>query len=117
MSRTGAVRSVIQWTTDRPRSEMPEPQIMNLAEPWGYCDGEWVENMGAFDKSTQTLSRYLLIDVSRRLVTALTKQPDDDLAAMALGLQFSCGLRIGELLDFDCDHELPWRPMNFRTPG
>jgi integrase len=61
-----------------------------------------------YPKPSQTLPRYLPIDVDRRLTEALTRQPDNTLAAAALRLQRACGLRIGELLDLelDCVHEI-----------
>ena len=61
-----------------------------------------------YPKLPQTLPRYLPIDVDRRLTEALTRRPDNTLAAAALRLQRACGLRIGELLDLelDCVHEL-----------
>lgn len=59
-------------------------------------------------KLPHVLPRYLPVDVDRRLTTALTEQPGNELAAAALRLQRSCGLRIGELLDLelDCVHEI-----------
>jgi integrase len=60
-------------------------------------------------KLPQTLPRYLPVDVDRRLSQALTERPGNELAACALRLQRSCGLRIGELLDLelDCVHQVP----------
>lgn len=60
-------------------------------------------------KLPQTLPRYLPVDVDHRLDAALTEQPGNELAAAALRLRRSCGLRIGELLDLelDCVHEVP----------
>jgi integrase len=60
-------------------------------------------------KLPQVLPRYLPVDVDRRLTQALIEHPENELAACALRLQRSCGLRIGELLDLelDCVHELP----------
>ena len=59
-------------------------------------------------KLPQVLPRYLPVDADRRLATALTEHPDNELAALALRLQRGCGLRIGELLDLelDCVHEI-----------
>jgi integrase len=59
-------------------------------------------------KLPQTLPRYLPVDVDRRLTTSLIERPGNELAAAALRLQRSCGLRIGELLDLelDCVHEV-----------
>ncbi|MBB5152853.1 tyrosine-type recombinase/integrase [Saccharopolyspora phatthalungensis] len=60
-------------------------------------------------KLPHTLPRYLPLDVDRRLTAVLTEHPGNELAAAALRLQRSCGLRIGELLDLelDCVHEVP----------
>lgn len=54
------------------------------------------------------LPRYLPVDADRALITALTEQPHNELAALALRLQRACGLRIGELLDLelDCVHQI-----------
>ncbi|WP_427172294.1 tyrosine-type recombinase/integrase [Arthrobacter sp. 92] len=66
----------------------------------------------------QTLPRYLPVDVDRRLTQALTKSPGNELAAAALRLQRSCGLRIGELLDLelDCVHEVPGHGSWLKVP-
>lgn len=59
-------------------------------------------------KLPRVLPRYLPIDADRKLTAALTGQPGNQLAALALRLQRACGLRIGELLDLelDCVHEI-----------
>jgi integrase len=69
-------------------------------------------------KLPQVLPRYLPVDVDRRLTQALTAHPDNQLAAAALRLQRSCGLRIGELLDLelDCVHELPGHGSWLKIP-
>ena len=66
----------------------------------------------------QTLPRYLPVDVDRRLTQALTESPGNELAAAALRLQRSCGLRIGELLDLelDCVHEVPGHGSWLKVP-
>ncbi len=58
-------------------------------------------------RAPRPLPRYLPIDADRRLSAALERSPHR-LAADALLLQRSCGLRVGELLDLelDCVHEL-----------
>src|SRR5665648_426334 len=59
-------------------------------------------------KLPRVLPRYLPLDTDRRLTAALTANPGNELAALALRLQRACGLRIGELLDLelDCVHEI-----------
>ena len=69
-------------------------------------------------KLPHVLPRYLPIDVDRRLTHALVERPGNELAACALRLQRSCGLRIGELLDLelDCVHELPGHGSWLKIP-
>ena len=69
-------------------------------------------------KLPQVLPRYLPVDVDRRLTQALVEHPGNELAAAALRLQRSCGLRIGELLDLelDCVHELPGHGSWLKVP-
>jgi site-specific recombinase XerD len=69
-------------------------------------------------KLPQVLPRYLPVDVDRRLTQALVEHPSNELAAAALRLQRSCGLRIGELLDLelDCVHELPGHGSWLKVP-
>ncbi|MBO0856073.1 MAG: tyrosine-type recombinase/integrase [Nocardia sp.] len=69
-------------------------------------------------KLPQVLPRYLPVDVDRRLEQALRERPGNELAAAALRLQRSCGLRIGELLDLelDCVHELPGHGSWLKIP-
>jgi len=69
-------------------------------------------------KLPHVLPRYLPVDVDRRLTTGLTEQPGNKLAAAALRLQRSCGLRIGELLDLelDCVHEVPGAGSWLKVP-
>jgi len=68
-------------------------------------------------KLPKTLPRYLPIDADRRLTQAL-QDPGNELAACALLLQRSCGLRIGELLDLelDCVHEVPSQGAWLKVP-
>lgn len=84
--------------------------LADIAE-WGWPQAPPRKLMFRQDipKLPQTLPRYIPVDADRRLTEALTRQPVNTLAAAALRLQRSCGLRIGELLDLelDCVHELP----------
>jgi integrase len=68
-------------------------------------------------KLPKTLPRYLPVDAGRRLTQAL-QDPGNELAACALLLQRSCGLRIGELLDLelDCVHEVPGQGAWLKVP-
>lgn len=54
------------------------------------------------------MPRYLPVDADRKLQEALTRNHNNELAALALRVQRACGLRIGELLDLelDCVHEI-----------
>jgi integrase len=69
----------------------------------------------------RTLPRYLPVDADRRLTEALQQDTEglgNELAACALRLQRSCGLRIGELLDLelDCVHEVPGQGAWLKVP-
>jgi integrase len=65
----------------------------------------------------QPLPRYLPVDADRRLSETLERS-EYRLAADALLLQRSCGLRIGELLDLelDCVHEIPGNGAWLKVP-
>ncbi|MEV6928135.1 tyrosine-type recombinase/integrase [Dactylosporangium sp. NPDC051485] len=70
-------------------------------------------------KLPRVLPRYLPIDADRRLTEELQRPgPGNELAACALRLQRSCGLRIGELLDLelDCVHEVPEQGAWLKVP-
>lgn len=69
-------------------------------------------------KLPQTLPRYLPLDTDRRLTAALTEHPGNQLAALALRLQRSCGLRVGELLDLelDCVHQIDGNGSWLKVP-
>jgi integrase len=69
-------------------------------------------------KLPQVLPRYLPADADRRLAEELRERPGNELAACALRLQRSCGLRIGELLDLelDCVHEVPGHGSWLKIP-
>lgn len=67
----------------------------------------------------KVLPRYIPIDADRRLTEELQRPgPGNELAACALRLQRSCGLRIGELLDLelDCVHEIPGQGAWLKVP-
>lgn len=68
-------------------------------------------------RAPRPLPRYLPVDADRRLLWALERS-SSRLAADALILQRSCGLRIGELLDLelDCLHELPGNGSWLKVP-
>lgn len=69
-------------------------------------------------KLPKVLPRYLPIDIDRRLTAALTDHPGNELAALGLRLQRSCGLRIGELLDLelDCVHQIDGNGSWLKVP-
>jgi integrase len=72
-------------------------------------------------KLPKTLPRYLPVDADRRLTETLQHGIEglgNELAACALRLQRSCGLRIGELLDLelDCVHEVPGQGAWLKVP-
>ena len=69
-------------------------------------------------KLPQVLPRYIPLDADRRLTQALTEHPVNPIAAAALRLQRSCGLRIGELLDLelDCVHQVPANGSWLKVP-
>lgn len=77
---------------------------------WGWEDAPARKLVFRSDiaRVPRPLPRYLPVDADRRLLAALERS-SFRLAADALILQRSCGLRIGELLDLelDCLHELP----------
>lgn len=96
---------------DRARRVLAVSCFLSDITEWGWDEAPARKLLFREDipKTPQTLPRYLPIDVDRRLTAVLTEQPGNELAAAALRLQRSCGLRIGELLDLelDCVHELP----------
>src|SRR6266508_718499 len=95
---------------DRSRRVLAVMGFLTDITEWGWSDAPPRKLMFRDDnpKLPQTLPRYLPVDVDRRLTDVLTERPGNELAAAALRLQRSCGLRIGELLDLelDCVHEV-----------
>lgn len=106
-SKDGELISV----ADRSRRVLALACFLTDITEWGWSEAPARKLMFRDDvpKLPQVLPRYLPIDVDRRLTAALTERPGNELAAAALRLQRSCGLRIGELLDLelDCVHEVP----------
>ncbi len=96
---------------DRSRHVLAVKCFLTDVTEWGWTEAPARKLIFRDDvpKLPQVLPRYLPVDVDRRLTAALTEQPGNELAAAALRLQRSCGLRIGELLDLelDCVHEIP----------
>jgi len=105
-SKTGELITV----ADRTRRVLALAGFLTDITEWGWPEAppRKLVFRDDYPKLPQTLPRYLPIDVDRRLTEALTRQPDNALAAAALRLQRTCGLRIGELLDLelDCVHEV-----------
>ncbi|MFG2045794.1 tyrosine-type recombinase/integrase, partial [Dactylosporangium sp. NPDC048998] len=88
---------------------------------WGWPDAPTRRLVFRDDipKLPRVLPRYLPIDADRRLTEELQRPgPGNELAACALRLQRSCGLRIGELLDLelDCVHEVPGQGAWLKVP-
>lgn len=96
---------------DRSRRVLALSCFLTDITEWGWPEAPARKLLFRDDvpKLPQMLPRYLPVDVDRHLTTVLTEQPGNELAAAALRLQRSCGLRIGELLDLelDCVHEVP----------
>jgi integrase len=92
--------------------------LTDIAE-WGWDDAPARKLVFRSDvpRAPRPLPRYLPIDADRRLSAALEHSPYR-LAADALLLQRSCGLRIGELLDLelDCVHELAGNGAWLKVP-
>jgi integrase len=105
---------------DRSRRVLAVMGFLTDITEWGWPEAPPRKLMFRDDnpKLPQTLPRYLPVDVDRRLTEALTQRPGNELAAAALRLQRSCGLRIGELLDLelDCVHEVPGHGSWLKIP-
>lgn len=105
---------------DRSRRVLAVKGFLADITEWGWPDAPARKLMFRDDvpKLPQTLPRYLPVDIDRRLSEELTQRPGNELAAAALRLQRSCGLRIGELLDLelDCVHEVPGHGSWLKIP-
>jgi integrase len=105
---------------DRSRRVLAVKGFLADITEWGWPDAPARKLMFRDDvpKLPQTLPRYLPVDTDRRLSEELTQRPGNELAAAALRLQRSCGLRIGELLDLelDCVHEVPGHGSWLKIP-
>jgi integrase len=95
---------------DRSRRVLAVTVFLTDITEWGWPEAPSRKLLFRDDnpKLPQVRPRYLPVDVDRRLTEVLTDRPGNELAACALRLQRSCGLRIGELLDLelDCVHEV-----------
>ncbi len=78
--------------------------LVNPAAEWGWEEAPARRLILRADvpRQPRPLPRYLPVDADRRLSEALERSPSR-LAADALLLQRSYGLRIGELLDLELD--------------
>lgn len=96
---------------DRARRVLAVANFLTDITEWGWPDAPPRRLVFRDDipKTPQVLPRYLPVDADRRLTQILHDDPGNELAACALLLQRSCGLRIGELLDLelDCVHQVP----------
>jgi site-specific recombinase XerD len=92
--------------------------LADIAE-WGWDEAPTRKLIFRTDvpRAPRPLPRYLPVDADRRLSAALGRSPHR-LAADALLLQRSCGLRIGELLDLElnCVHELEGNGAWMKVP-
>jgi integrase len=105
---------------DRSRRVLAVTVFLTDITEWGWPEAPSRKLLFRDDnpKLPQVLPRYLPVDVDRRLTEVLTDRPGNELAACALRLQRSCGLRIGELLDLelDCVHEVPGHGSWLKIP-
>jgi integrase len=96
---------------DRARRVLAVANFLTDITEWGWPEAPARKLIFRDDipKTPQVLPRYLAVDADRSLTEILRTRPGNELAACALLLQRSCGLRIGELLDLelDCVHEVP----------
>ncbi len=105
---------------DRSRRVLAVTGFLADITEWGWPEAPGRKLLFRDDnpKLPQPLPRYLPVDADRRLAEALASRPGNELAACALRLQRSCGLRIGELLDLelDCVHEVPGHGSWLKIP-
>ena len=105
---------------DRSRRVLAVMGFLTDITEWGWPEAPARKLLFRDDnpKLPQVLPRYLPVDIDRRLTGVLRDRPGNDLAASALRLQRSCGLRIGELLDLelDCVHEVPGHGSWLKIP-
>jgi integrase len=118
-SKNGAVISA----AERSRRILAVAGFLTDITEWGWeqAPARRVVFRDDIPKLPRTLPRYLPVDADRRLTEALQQGiegPGNELAACALRLQRSCGLRIGELLDLelDCVHEVPGQGAWLKVP-
>jgi integrase len=104
---------------ERSRRVLALANFLTDITEWGWTDIPTRRLVFRCDipRLPQPLPRYLPVDADRRLTQALHASPST-LAASALLLQRSCGLRIGELLDLelDCVHEVPGHGTWLKVP-
>jgi integrase len=105
---------------DRSRRVLAVTGFLTDITEWGWPEAPARKLLFRDDnpKLPQVLPRYLPVDIDRRLTGVLRDRPGNELAACALLLQRSCGLRIGELLDLelDCVHEVPGHGSWLKIP-
>jgi integrase len=115
-SKTGELITV----ADRSRRVLALMGFLTDITEWGWPEAPPRKLLFREDnpKLPQTLPHYLPVDVDRRLTDVLAQRQENTLAAAALRLQRSCGLRIGELLDLelDCVHEVPGHGSWLKIP-
>lgn len=105
---------------DRSRRVLAVTGFLTDLTEWGWPEAPARKLLFRDDnpKLPQMLPRYLPVDADRQLTEELRDRPGNELAACALRLQRSCGLRIGELLDLelDCVHEVPGHGSWLKIP-
>jgi integrase len=114
-SKTGAAISV----ADQARRVLVVANFLNEITEWGWPETPSRRLIFSSDlpRLPRPLPRYVPLDADRRLADAL-EHSEYRLAADALLLARSCGLRIGELLDLelDCVHEIPGNGTWLKVP-
>jgi len=104
---------------DQDRRVLAVGNMLDEITEWGWDNAPTRKLIFRSDhpRKPQPLPRYVPVDADRRLTTAL-EASDYRLAADALLLARSVGLRIGELLDLelDCVHEIPGHGAWLKVP-